>query len=113
MSTGVPVAYVDDDAPCVADLALLPAQLRANLPECSPEKLLWIAVVEDAVRCLASQRSELRDDAVEWFASAAEDFGSFRWLIYSLGFDADAWQDRIRRGIPHVKVNLRMKGPVR
>jgi hypothetical protein len=100
------IVPIDEDA--VENDFLVPAQLLSSRAT-SPEARLWIAVIEDATRCLRDRR--LRRETWQWFVSDDESVGSFRWIIAMLGFDPDAFQSILRRKKRiRIRLNARMQG---
>jgi hypothetical protein len=66
----------------------------------SPERLLVLAVLEDALSCLraagtSAENRKLKQEARNWFADRADDPFSFDWVCAALSWDAD-W---VRRAV--------------
>ena len=80
------------------------------------ERLLWLNVLEDAIRCAQNCPAEFvsgqgdqggtlnrrRRQGLEdrtWFASDEMYYGSFRWLCDALGIEPDYLRSRIAEGV--------------
>ena len=55
-----------------------------------PERNLWGAVMEEAIKSLSSGSLRIRADAITWFRNRSNDgVGSFLWVCSILDLDPD------------------------
>lgn len=59
----------------------------------SPEKNLWVAVLDCAIRDLRDR--EFRDTATSWFTSDRKYVGSFLFVCHALSIDPTAVRKRV------------------
>lgn len=76
--------------------ATLPTTLFPCLDHLTPERRLWLAVLEIAIADLATTR---RSQVLAWFESRQTTPGSLRWIADVLGLDRHRLCTAIRRGV--------------
>jgi hypothetical protein len=76
-----------------------------------PERELWSAVLEQAMRDLCGVGHLRAKNARAWIVSVDDSLGSFVWICGQLNFDADAVRQRLLthapRDIEHRKATVR------
>ena len=100
----------------LANDVVLPSQFYQR-PEgpYAAERLLWLNVLEDAIRCVQKCPNEFisgegnggilnrrRRQGLEdrtWFESDEMYYGSFRWLCDALGLEPDYLRSRVAEGV--------------
>lgn len=102
---------------CEGD-GLAPAVPGDRHPQESPERALFMAVVDKALRDAARGTGVLREEALHWLRSRSMVPLSFRWICDLLDLDAAyVWEHRAnwrvsQAGQARVRGNVRVLGPM-
>ncbi len=85
-----------------------------------PERTLWVAVLDRAVRDFAGidakssqvRKAVLRHDAEAWFRSESDAPGSFRWVCDQLGLDPSSFWWRLQANAPGLPMEWDRNAPL-
>lgn len=84
---------------------ILPSQFTVKHREREPERRLWLATVEDAVRIIQThtgsdlEEVDARQREIEWVQSDEVAVGSFCWICEVLGMEPDYIRKLALKGV--------------